>query len=106
MAQRGAAHPVGTDGVLLGAWADVCGVKRVLDIGTGTGVVALMLAQRIENQKRAEIVGVEPHPPSAALARQNFSASPWAARMQVWEGRIQDYCLAEAMPLFDLIVSN
>ena len=44
--QHGAAHPVGTDSVLLGAWADVRGARRVLDIGTGTGVVALMVAQR------------------------------------------------------------
>ncbi len=48
VAQDGAAHPVGTDAVLLGAWADIREVKHFLDIGTGTGVVALMLAQRID----------------------------------------------------------
>lgn len=46
---------VGTDGVLLGAWADTTGVERILDIGTGTGLVALMLAQR----SRAHIDAVE-----------------------------------------------
>ena len=45
--QEGAAQPVGTDAVLLGAWADVQGARRFLDIGTGTGVVALMVAQRL-----------------------------------------------------------
>ena len=49
------AHPVGTDSVLLGAWADVDGASRVLDIGTGTGIVALMLAQRAEHTPEIQI---------------------------------------------------
>ena len=44
--QEGVAHGVGTDGVMLGAWADVSGARSILDIGTGTGLIALMMAQR------------------------------------------------------------
>lgn len=101
VSQKGAVHPVGTDAVLLGAWAPAQGLRRFLDIGTGTGVIALMMAQRTD----AEGVGVELHAVSAALARSNFDASPWASRLSVWQGSIQDYA-AEAGGQFDLIVSN
>ena len=108
VAQAGAAHPVGTDSVLLGAWADVSGAERVLDIGTGTGVVALMVAQRSAPTPDPSPVGLlalEIHPPSAALARRNFAASPWADRLQVVETSVQDYAqMADYQ--FDLIVSN
>lgn len=101
VAQHGAAHPVGTDAVLLGAWADVCDAQRVLDIGTGTGVVALMVAQR----SSGHITGLDLHPPSAALARLNFSASPWAHRLQAVEMSAQDFAQSIDSQ-FDLIVSN
>lgn len=101
--QAGAAHPVGTDAVLLGAWTDVRDVRHVLDIGTGTGVVALLLAQRLKENWSG--VGVELHPESASLARENFAESIWADRLQVWEGAVQEYGqLVENQ--FDLIVSN
>jgi len=100
--QKGAAHPVGTDGVLLGAWADAVGAKRILDIGTGTGLVALMLAQR---NLSAQILAVETHPMSAALACRNFAASPWADRLETVESSIQDFA-QNTDEQFDLIVSN
>lgn len=100
--QEGAAHPVGTDGVLLGAWAEVSDCARVLDIGSGTGVVALMLAQRSEISR---IMAVEMHPRSAALARRNFAASPWADRLVLEESAIQNFA-QETDLQFDLIVSN
>lgn len=100
--QDGAAHRVGTDGVLLGAWADVENCARTLDIGTGTGLVALMLAQRNE---KSLVTAVEIHPESAALARRNFVASPWANRLQLVEISIQDFA-QQADLQFDLIVSN
>lgn len=100
--QAGAAHPVGTDAVLLGAWVDVQAAQRFLDIGSGTGVVALMLAQRLANIAHWAGVGVEIHPESAALARANFKASPWAGHLDVWEGPIQAF----SGQVFDLIVSN
>jgi tRNA1Val (adenine37-N6)-methyltransferase len=98
--QDGAAHPVGTDAVLLGAWADVRETTRFLDIGTGTGVIALMLAQRLDCSgdfsrsnppKPWTGTGVELHPASAALARENFASSPWATQLEVFEGSIQQF---------------
>lgn len=106
VAQEGAAHPVGTDGVVLGTWADIHGARRILDVGTGTGLVALLLAQRTEHQEGMDIVGVDVHGPSVALAAANFAASPWAECLSVWHGKIQEYALASAPASFDLIVSN
>jgi tRNA1Val (adenine37-N6)-methyltransferase len=99
--QAGAAHPVGTDGVLLGAWAALSDAREILDIGTGTGLIALMLAQRSE----ARITAVEVHPPSAACAQRNFSASPWAERLRLVESSIQDFSQTTDNQ-FDVIVSN
>ncbi len=94
---------VGTDGVLLGAWArlEPCH-QRVLDIGTGTGLVALMAAQRTE-QWGAEVVAVEIDAESAAEAADNFAASEWSDRLRVVQQPIQEF---EGGGLFDHIVSN
>ena len=69
---------VGTDGVLLGAWA--CGGNRVLDIGTGTGVIALMLAQRFPE---AKITAIDIAEEACRQAKENVSASPFAHQVQV-----------------------
>lgn len=90
---------VGTDGVLLGAWSPVDGVKRILDIGTGSGLIALMLAQRSE----AEIVGVELDSIAAQQATENAQASPFAKRIEIVSGDISNYCAPQP---FDLVVSN
>lgn len=103
VAQPRSAMKVGTDGVLLGAWAALdCSHQRVLDVGTGTGLVALMAAQRTERWG-AEIVGVEIDAPSAEDARENFARSEWAARLSVVECPIQEYSCKEK---FDHILSN
>lgn len=90
---------VGTDGVLLGAWA---GVRprdaRILDIGTGTGLIALMMAQRAA---RARIVGVDVE--DVAQARENADASPWGGRVEFVQCPVQEFT---PHGRFDLIVSN
>ena len=72
---------VGTDGVLLGAWARVEHCKHILDMGTGTGLVALMAAQR----SQAHIVAIDLDADAVAQASENVAASPWADRIQVLE---------------------
>ncbi|ATL93770.1 tRNA (adenosine(37)-N6)-methyltransferase TrmM [Aeromonas sp. CU5] len=94
------AMKVGTDGILLGAWAPVEQARRVLDIGTGSGLIALMLAQRSISD--CFIDAVELDKDAAAQARENVAASPWAERVAIIERAIQDY---QGEP-YDLIVSN
>lgn len=96
------AMKVNTDGVLLGAWADIAGVTRALDIGAGTGVIAIMLAQRTT---ATQIDAVEIDPNSCVQARQNIGAAPWADRLQLIEGPVQDWA-RKAQLTYDLIVSN
>ena len=98
--QEDVAMKVGTDGVLLGAWADCHGAKHILDIGTGTGVIALMLAQRNAN---AEICAVEIDEIATRRARSNFDLSPWAERLTVENCAVQAFDPTEK---FDLIISN
>lgn len=78
---------VGTDGLLLGAWAQVQG-SSLLDIGTGTGIVALMLAQRYP---ALSIQALELDPAATVQAQANFAAAPWAERLQVTQA---DFCTA------------
>lgn len=66
---------VGTDGILLGAWAPVAGVKRCLDIGAGSGLLALMLAQRTDDSVMIDAVELESE--AAAQAQENINQSPW-----------------------------
>lgn len=93
------AMKVGTDGVLLGAWCDVAGARRVLDVGTGTGLIALMIAQRSE----ARITALDVDAAAVEQARENCSASPWAERIDVEQA---DFCSYRPDALFDCIVSN
>lgn len=83
------AHKVGTDGVLLGAWADVEGSRRILDIGTGTGLIALMAAQRTDRQCR--ITAIDADAESTELAAKNFAVSPWSERLEAHHVRLQDF---------------
>lgn len=84
------AMKVGTDGVLLGAWASLDGGLPILDIGTGTGVVALIAAQRLETCCQGSstasnvkpVTAVELDCEAAAQASGNFSASPWAEKIE------------------------
>lgn len=74
------AMKVGTDGVLLGAWADVRNAQRILDVGCGCGLIALMAAQR---NPQAEVTGVEIDPDAALDAQANATASPFAGRVRI-----------------------
>ncbi|MCI5664062.1 MAG: methyltransferase [Mediterranea sp.] len=94
------AMKVGTDGVLLGAWTPVDGAARILDVGTGTGLIALMLAQRSD---AARLVAVEVDAAAARQAQENVDASPWSGRMSVV---CQDFREFLTEVPFDLIVSN
>ena len=103
IAQDQCGMKIGTDGVLLGAWAPIKNnPKHILDIGTGTGVIAIMLAQRTES---ANIVGVEIEEKSATQARENMSACVFQDRLSVHLGSIQDFA-KESKKNFDLIISN
>ena len=94
------AFKVGTDGVLLGACADLSGAKKILDIGTGTGLIALMLAQR----STADIFAIEPDGDSFRQACSNVAESKWNKRIEVENISLQDY--NPDFLKFDLIVSN
>ncbi|MFC2115356.1 tRNA1(Val) (adenine(37)-N6)-methyltransferase [Bacteroidota bacterium] len=97
--QDGPGFKVGTDGVLLGAWADITGVNAILDVGTGTGLLALMLAQRC----KAKLIALEISKPSYEQAIENVNASPWKDRITILHCPVQDF-MAEQK--FDLIISN
>lgn len=94
---------VGTDGVLLGAWAALHESTNLLDIGTGSGLIALMLAQR---NAQAHVTGIELDEAAAADARQNVAASPFASRINIVCGNVLTYPDAAGGAVFDHIVSN
>jgi len=96
------AMKVGTDGVLLGAWVELNGAKKILDIGTGTGLIAIMAAQR---NPEAEVHGVEIDHVACEQAATNMAASPFAERLKSIEQPIQDYAKL-TRESYDLIVSN
>ncbi len=102
IAQDQCTMKVGTDGVLLGAWVNVKQANQVLDIGTGTGLIALMIAQRNPN---AFIYGVEIDRAAYLQALDNTTSSPWANRIIIEKGRIQTWS-KQSNQTFDLIVSN
>lgn len=105
VAQDRCAMRVGTDGVLLGAWCNVP-APQVLDIGTGTGLIALMVAQRLAAGGRlAEgcIEAVEIDAEAAAQAQENFRRSPWGERLEVRHCALQDF---QTDRQYGLIVSN
>ncbi|MDC1107197.1 methyltransferase [Prolixibacteraceae bacterium] len=90
---------VGTDGVLIGAWADHANPKHILDIGAGSGLTPLMLAQRFPSH----ITGIEIDPIAADEAENNVIQSLWANRVQIVCSPIQEFTSSEK---YDLIVSN
>ena len=101
--QSKSAMKIGTDGVLLGAWTSVnCKPKTILDIGSGTGLIALMLAQRTAS---SIIKAIEIEEDAAAEAAANFKDSPWSDRLELIHADILNYT-QKSIETFDLIVSN
>lgn len=102
--QHQSAMKVNTDGVLLGAWAIEASegfpVKTMLDIGTGTGVIALMLAQAY---RLAIIDAIDIDKDAFAEAAENFAASHWSSRLNAYNTPLQNYVPGR---LYDLIISN
>jgi tRNA1Val (adenine37-N6)-methyltransferase len=92
---------VGTDAVLLGAWATTPGATSILDVGTGSGVIALMLAQR--TARDVIIDGIEPAAVDFAQAVENVAMSNWPVRINMVNTTIQNYFPDKK---YDLIVSN
>lgn len=92
---------VGTDSMLLGAWADPGDAVRILDVGTGCGILALMMAQKSE----AVIDAVEIDEPSAMQALENFRYSPWGNRINLIRGSFQEFS-SESAGNYDFIISN
>ena len=98
-----AAMKVGTDGVLLGAWAPVKPSDRVLDVGTGCGLIALMLAQRAEN---ASILAIDIDTEAVTEATENFANSPWGNRLTARVCDFNSLSFSTEEHPFSLIVSN
>ena len=94
------AMKVGTDGVLLGAWTDLSQSHHILDIGTGTGLIALMMAQR---SPEAQITAIDLDAEAVSQAQENIQHSPWKDRV---EAVLQDVCTYSSDEKFDTIVSN
>ena len=97
--QGDCAMKVGTDGCLLGGWFDCSQSSRILDIGTGSGLIAIMAAQR----SNATVTGIEIDASAARQARENADNSPWGNRIEIINGDLLKYNPEET---FDTIVSN
>lgn len=109
------AMKVGTDGVLLGAWAasgmEATRVEKVLDIGTGTGLIALMMAQRLPH---ASVTGIDIDKDAAKQAMENVESSPFSQNINILHKSLQEfveeqnseYCDAGNKLTFDAIVCN
>jgi len=99
--QDNCAMKVGTDGVLLGSWADCENAKSILDIGTGTGLIALMLAQR----SNSEIDAVEIDDLACMQAKENIAKTDWKDSIQIINTPFQNFSKSIDKK-YDLIVSN
>ncbi len=99
--QHKCAHKVGTDAVLIGSWATVTEAKTILDIGTGTGIIALMMAQK----SNAQIDAIDIEQGSFEQATENTGHSIWAKRIQVYQTSLQDFA-KNTDKKYDVIITN
>jgi tRNA1Val (adenine37-N6)-methyltransferase len=98
--QEKSAMKVGTDGVLLGSWVSCENLKNILDIGSGTGLITLMLAQR---NNKSNIIGIEIDKIASQEAQLNITNSDWQERIEIKNTSLQKF---NTKTQFDLIVSN
>ena len=102
VAQDVCTHKVGTDGVLLGAWVRVLrNDLHMLDVGTGSGLIALMLAQRSREHTRIDAIDIEES--DVIQAEGNVLRSPWKEKVTVHQTSLQDFSPEKK---YDLIVAN
>lgn len=94
------AMKVGTDGVLLGAWAELPETGKVLDIGTGSGLIALMMAQR---RPKCKIIGIDVDPDAVLQAKENAARSPFAERITILR---EDVLSESCRDIVEAIVCN
>ena len=100
--QQQCAMKVGTDGVLLGSWCRLPEKGKVLDVGTGTGLLSLMVAQRSEE---VSVVAIEIDGDAVAQATENCQSSPWKNRIKVQHTSLQEFG-RESKKVFDAVVCN
>ena len=93
---------VGTDGVLLGAWVNVARDHQILDLGSGTGLIALMCAQR---NAKCKVSGIEIDEPAAKQGETNFDNSKWGNRLTMYYGDAAQWATTQT-ELFDHIITN
>lgn len=97
--QERCAMKVGTDGCLLGAWTDISNCRNVLDVGCGSGLIAIMMAQRCN----ARITGLEIDSEAAMQAAENVAQTPWKERIEIVNCNALSFAPQEQ---YDVIVSN
>jgi len=95
--------PVGTDTILLGSWTDLTGSNNILEVGTGSGTISLMVAQRSENHTHIEAIDI--HEGSCLEASQNAQNSPWRSKIKITLCSFQEF-MPENHGVYDLIICN
>ena len=104
------AMKVGTDSIMLGSWVKVCdlanasGVQKCLDIGTGSGLLAVMLAQKSNEQ--THISGIDIDKDAIGQAKRNMACSPWSHRLDAQQASVQSFTQNSDNQKFALIISN
>lgn len=101
LSDRNSGMKIGTDGVLIGSFASTYSAKKVLDIGTGCGIIALMVTQKT----LAEVHAIDIDQDSLEQAKENFLNSPWPGHFKIFHTSLQDFSPPEDI-LYDLIVCN
>ena len=102
---HGCGMPVSTDGIMLGAWAALPASGQILDIGTGSGLLALMAAQRTADSCNP-ITAIELDRGAALAAQHNFADSPWAKRIELAHQSVQDWASQQPAGSVAAIVCN